>query len=299
MPADKGETIKIPHDHDVLSGRGNFVNYHPGNEHFRSLVRKHKMEYVKCPKPQKGKFSKMIYDEIKARNPPGRFLKQESSTKMWYDIGEKKALDKTRQALREGAPDIMKELSGESGSEDTDDDQVIARRKVRDAVCPTTQVRLEFSFIRSAAIFPIDNETYWSVLPWQDLYAHTSFLFYFLFLTTVETRKERKCQRSRWTERYRSHVPKRQQHAKSIFARFLFSGSPLKERNDVDRVHWHVSHDFSWLAFTWHDDDTRYAIFSTANVVGKWRNGRTFAIAFVGYHPAAPSSHDGSEQCGK
>ena len=103
-------TIETPHEHDVLSGRGNFVNYHPGNEYFRALVRKHKVAYVACPKPQKGKFSQMIVDEIKRRSPPGRFLKQDETTKLWYDIGEKKAHDKTRQALREGAPDIQKEL---------------------------------------------------------------------------------------------------------------------------------------------------------------------------------------------
>mmetsp|Transcript_11313 Transcript_11313/g.32492 ORF Transcript_11313/g.32492 Transcript_11313/m.32492 type:complete len:169 (+) Transcript_11313:113-619(+) len=113
--------IIAPHEHDVLSGRGNFVNYHAGNEHFRALVRKHKLEYVKCPKPQKGKFSRMIVDEIKNRHPPGRFLKQDGATKLWYDIGEKKALDKTRQALREGAPEIMKDMTGEEGEDgDTD-----------------------------------------------------------------------------------------------------------------------------------------------------------------------------------
>lgn len=78
------------------------------------------MAYVACPKPQKGKFSKMIVDEIKSRNPPGRFLKQDASTKLWYDIGEKKALDKTRQALREGAPGIKREIEGD----DDDDDSV-------------------------------------------------------------------------------------------------------------------------------------------------------------------------------
>lgn len=119
------EGIETPHDHDVLSGRGNFVNYHAGNEHFRALVRKYKLAYVACPKPQKGKFSKMIVDEIRALNPPGRFLKQDPTTKLWYDIGEKKSLDKTRQALREGAPEIMKEISStnddESGAEDSDE----------------------------------------------------------------------------------------------------------------------------------------------------------------------------------
>jgi hypothetical protein len=102
-------SIVAPHEHDVLSGRGNFVNYHIGNEHFRNLVRKHKVPYVACPKPQKGKFSRMIVEEIRCRTPPGRFLKQDPATKLWYDIGEKKALDKTRQALREGAPDVVKD----------------------------------------------------------------------------------------------------------------------------------------------------------------------------------------------
>jgi hypothetical protein len=60
----------------------------------------------------------MIVEEIRNRNPPGRFLKQDNSTKLWYDIGEKKALDKTRQALREGAPEIMKELSGDDSEDD-------------------------------------------------------------------------------------------------------------------------------------------------------------------------------------
>mmetsp|Transcript_23109 Transcript_23109/g.54625 ORF Transcript_23109/g.54625 Transcript_23109/m.54625 type:complete len:1089 (+) Transcript_23109:289-3555(+) len=96
--------IITPHDHDVLSGRGNSVNHHPGNEYFRSLVRHHKLAYVRCPKPQKEQFSKLIVSTVRDREPPGRFLKQNSQTKTWYNIGTQKALDKTRQALREGAP---------------------------------------------------------------------------------------------------------------------------------------------------------------------------------------------------
>ena len=105
--------IDAPHEHDVLSGRGNFVNFHVGNEHFRSLVKKHKIAYVACPKPEKGRFSKVIVDEIRSMDPPGRFLKQDPATKLWQDIGDKKSLDKTRQALREGAPELLKELTGE------------------------------------------------------------------------------------------------------------------------------------------------------------------------------------------
>lgn len=131
--ASKQQTSGIlnPHEHDVLSGRGNFVNYHAGNEHFRALVRKHKFEYVRCPKPQKGKFSRMIVEEIKNRHPPGRFLKQDGQTKLWYDVGEKKSLDKTRQALREGAPDIMKDISGDEESDDGEAVGPVVLRAVR------------------------------------------------------------------------------------------------------------------------------------------------------------------------
>jgi hypothetical protein len=31
------KNIVEPHKHDVLSGRGNFVNHHFGNENFRNL----------------------------------------------------------------------------------------------------------------------------------------------------------------------------------------------------------------------------------------------------------------------
>jgi len=110
------DDIVAPHENDVLSGRGNFVNFHEGNEYFRTLVRKHKVAYVACPKRQKVEFSRLIVKEIKSRNPPGRFLKQDAKSQLWHDVGEKKALDKTRQALREGAPDIAKKFGEGSGN---------------------------------------------------------------------------------------------------------------------------------------------------------------------------------------
>ena len=70
-------------------------------------------------KSQKPIYSRIIYDEIRAMKPPGRFLKQDPKTKLWSDIGEKKALDKTRQALREGAPELLKEMEG--GGDNNDD----------------------------------------------------------------------------------------------------------------------------------------------------------------------------------
>ena len=37
QPQEQLNNIIKPHSHDVLSGRGNFVNHHFGNENFRKL----------------------------------------------------------------------------------------------------------------------------------------------------------------------------------------------------------------------------------------------------------------------
>lgn len=134
--ADKGVEIEEPGKNDVLSGRGNSVNFHPGNEYFRSLVKQYRVEYVACPKPLKGHFSKLIVDNILSLDPPGRFLKQDPKTKLWSEIGYKKSLDKTRQALREGAPELMKEMNlGPDGR--PIDGKPIDKKAVKAAAAPT------------------------------------------------------------------------------------------------------------------------------------------------------------------
>jgi hypothetical protein len=55
-------------------------------------------------------FAIKIVEHIRGLNPPGRLLKQDPQTDLWYDIGDKKATEKTRQALREGAPDLAKQI---------------------------------------------------------------------------------------------------------------------------------------------------------------------------------------------
>lgn len=105
--------IERVHSHDVLSGRGNNINAHTGNRYFRELVSALRIHYVATPKAEKPLFAKILIREIRGMNPSGRFLKQAKSG-LWEDIGEKKAIDKTRQALREGAPQFVEKInSGE------------------------------------------------------------------------------------------------------------------------------------------------------------------------------------------
>ena len=90
-------------------------------------------KYLQFPKRShdRSKIKKLIVDRIKARNPPGRFLKQDKDSKLWFDIGEKKALDKTRQALREGAPELMNNGKTSSKEETTASDNTQSFNKVR------------------------------------------------------------------------------------------------------------------------------------------------------------------------
>ena len=101
--------ITHPHPHDVLSGRGNSINSHPGNQYFRSLVKHLKNEYVVTPKPEKPVFAKLIVKHIQALQPPGRFLKKNKGGNFWEEVENKNALYKTKQSLREDAK-IMKSM---------------------------------------------------------------------------------------------------------------------------------------------------------------------------------------------
>lgn len=109
------DSVITLHRHDVLcgrGGRGSVVSSHPGNQHYRALVQMHKLMYVAAPKQEKGRFAQIIVNAIHQLNPPGRFLQQDPTSKQWYSITDKQAMDKTRQALREGAPRVRQSLMG-------------------------------------------------------------------------------------------------------------------------------------------------------------------------------------------
>ncbi len=86
------------------------INNHPGNVHFRTMIKNVKAMYVGSQKNNKKLFSYAIVQSIRSMNPPGRFLKKDQEQNVWYVIGDKEALGKTRQALREGAPKVIEAI---------------------------------------------------------------------------------------------------------------------------------------------------------------------------------------------
>jgi hypothetical protein len=88
------------HANDVLCGRGGATNNFIGNKRFRDLVQDHKARYLAAKKNDKQKIARQIVTIIQERG--GRFLRKDDMSDAWIDIGEKKAREKTSQALREG-----------------------------------------------------------------------------------------------------------------------------------------------------------------------------------------------------
>lgn len=101
--------ITVTRETDVLCGRGGKALRHPGNQTYRRLVTLNKGLYTTCLKAEKLKISKSIVAAV--REQKGRFLeKNTDGSESWYDIEDKKAVEKTSQALREGQPQLRKKI---------------------------------------------------------------------------------------------------------------------------------------------------------------------------------------------
>ena len=112
LPAGHGGQIRDPNVNDVLSGRGGRINSHPGNVQFRNLVHQHKHTYLSklTKKLDKVKIASQIVSTIRSMDPSGRFLKEDTKTHAWIEIGDEKARKKAGQAMREKADETRKEI---------------------------------------------------------------------------------------------------------------------------------------------------------------------------------------------
>jgi len=87
-------------EHDVLCGRGGLTNSHIGNKHYRQIVADHQNEYLNARKRDKIIIAKRIVSIVQENG--GRFLKRSNDGESWVPVSDKKAQEKTSQALREG-----------------------------------------------------------------------------------------------------------------------------------------------------------------------------------------------------
>ena len=59
--------------------------------------------------------SRSIVEAVRSLDPPGRFLEKDPKTLLWSEVGHRKAVEKTSQALRDGAANLRKQLSADLG----------------------------------------------------------------------------------------------------------------------------------------------------------------------------------------
>jgi len=101
IPVPPGTQPTQPTISDVLCGRGAATNNHPGNLRFRALISLHQDQYLAAQNGEKAEISRSVVRALRQFDPPGRFLKKDPPTGLWFDIGEDKATEKTSQAFRE------------------------------------------------------------------------------------------------------------------------------------------------------------------------------------------------------
>jgi len=95
---DQNQVVKL-RKYDVIKGRGNGANLHPGNVSFRQLVNSHKDAYYVSSNDEKKKIILRIIQLVQGSDPPGRFLCEEQG--IWKLMDHHFVLRKVGQALRE------------------------------------------------------------------------------------------------------------------------------------------------------------------------------------------------------
>ena len=126
-PPPKEPIIENPfgvHDHDVLSGRGAFVNGHVGNARLRKLAMERKAQFDAGNYTEKRALATEIVTHIRSLDPPGRFLKRADSKQpgesteglitaegegLWEELLDEKAIHKACQVMRDIARPDRKE----------------------------------------------------------------------------------------------------------------------------------------------------------------------------------------------
>lgn len=89
------QPVNDPRHSDVLFGPG--ARRHPGNKTYWRLMKMNLDHYIISPYGARSMISRSIVQGIRDQN--GRFLEQDPKTAIWYEISDKRAIEKTSHAL--------------------------------------------------------------------------------------------------------------------------------------------------------------------------------------------------------
>ncbi|KAL7566056.1 hypothetical protein ACA910_009843 [Epithemia clementina (nom. ined.)] len=119
------------HENDVLMGRGGKNNQHSGNEKLRELAREQSANYRESTKKGKSSISRDLVQKMRDMVPPARFLKRNSTSGEWEDVGDDIAREKASQVLRDAVALLPEEAGGVRRHVDDDDEDDVEPIAVR------------------------------------------------------------------------------------------------------------------------------------------------------------------------
>ena len=85
---------------DIILGRGGRANHHPANIRLRKMIEKYRSIYEQCVRKDKPLISMIFVNHVR-ENWKGRFLQQDNTTNEWKEVGDKRAIEKISQLMRE------------------------------------------------------------------------------------------------------------------------------------------------------------------------------------------------------
>lgn len=94
----------VPHENDILLGRGGNNNQHTGNQKLRELARVYSYNYQISSKKGKANLARELVKQIHILTPPGRFLKKTRG--VWEEVNDEYAKEKASQVLRDAVAGI-------------------------------------------------------------------------------------------------------------------------------------------------------------------------------------------------
>lgn len=149
------------HDHDVLSGRGAFVNGHVGNANFRKLCLERKEQFDAGNYSEKRNLATEVVNIIRNQDPPGRFLKHvkasedtaaEGEAIQWEELTDDRSIHKACQVMRDIArPDRIggrKSRKGAKKQEATVNEETVM--EVKDSMTILAETTAEASAVEEA-----------------------------------------------------------------------------------------------------------------------------------------------------
>jgi hypothetical protein len=131
VPEDTIEYFNYYNKFDVICGRGERSNQHPGNRFYLGLVNIRKPLYRKGSAKEKVALVLEVLSSVRERG--GRILrldKKADATIRWYVSDERKALEKVRQALRDNNDDAARATKRAKGGSNRQRRPVKANKKI-------------------------------------------------------------------------------------------------------------------------------------------------------------------------